>query len=151
METYQIITIIISALSLLGVGTVCKLFWESKAAERHARSAEEQARIKKEKQDEMREVLSSELDPIEAKVDKLNEQMKLNTDGTVTLLRDRMKCSLNDCKKQGFASAADKANWNELYNSYKNLGGNHFREYVNAWKDEMDALPPELPTDNTNN
>jgi len=29
----------------------------------------------------------------------------------------------------------------ELYNTYKSLGGNHFKEYVNAWKQELEDLP----------
>ena len=52
-----------------------------------------------------------------------------------------MKHTLDECKKVGYASTSEKANWNELYSSYKKLGGNHFREYVDEWKKEMNQLP----------
>lgn len=106
-----------------------------------AGSKKGKARIKQGKQDEMREVVKSELEPIDQKITKIEKNLSTNTDGTVTLLRDRMKCSLNYCHKQGYASATDRANWHEMYNTYRELGGNHFREYVDEWKNEMDALP----------
>lgn len=34
----------------------------------------------------------------------------------------------------------------ELYNTYSSLGGNHFREYVDAWRREMEELPIHKPT-----
>lgn len=138
-----IVPIIISILSLLGVGTIFKMFWEDRREQRKAKSEEEKAKIKKEKQTEMREVVSDELASIKKDISKLGNQMELNTTGTITLLRDRMKCSLNYCRRMGHASATDKANWMELYNSYRNLGGNHFREYVDQWKSEMENLPTE--------
>lgn len=75
------------------------------------------------------------------KLDQMQKQLKASNEGTITLLRDRMKCSLNYCRAQKFKSSTDMANWNELYETYKNLGGNHFREYVNQWKEEMEDLP----------
>jgi hypothetical protein len=57
-----------------------------------------------------------------------------------------MKKSLDYCKRQGFAGASDRANWHELYNTYKKLGGNHFKEFVDAWKEEFDALPGTIET-----
>lgn len=90
---------------------------------------------------ELRGVIIEELEPINEKLDKLADKIDKEGEGTVTLLRDRMKSSLNNCKKQGFATTTDKANWKEMYKSYKNLGGNHFREYVDEWKSEMEDLP----------
>ena len=52
-----------------------------------------------------------------------------------------MKAALIDYRQQGYVSASDKANWTEMYNTYRDLGGNHFKEYVDAWKDEVDQLP----------
>ena len=100
--------------------------------------------VKKCKQDEMREVMEDVNRPTNEKIDKMDSKLDANTKGTVTLLRDRMKASLDDCRNKGFASATDKANWHELYDSYKDLGGNHFIEYVNQWRDEMDGFPLEI-------
>ena len=54
-----------------------------------------------------------------------------------------MKSSRDKYKAQGYADAGDKATWAELYNKYRDMGGNHFREYVNAWKEEVEHLPLE--------
>jgi hypothetical protein len=50
------------------------------------------------------------------------------------LLRDRYR-------ELGYASRNDKAAWNQLYNDYRDLGGNHFKEDVDQWKDEVNSLP----------
>lgn len=94
-----------------------------------------------EEKEEVRGIIKEEIQPIINLLDTLNTKLEANSEGTVTLLRDRMKHSLDECKKAGYASTSEKANWNELYNSYKRLGGNHFREYVDEWKKEMNELP----------
>jgi hypothetical protein len=62
------------------------------------------------------------------------------------MLRDRMKAILDECRAAGYATTSTVANWHELYNTYKTLGGNHFREYVDAWKQELESLPNNTPT-----
>ena len=91
--------------------------------------------------EEVRSIIKEEVKPILDILDTLNTKLEANSEGTVTLLRDKMKHTLDECKKDGYASTSEKANWNELYNSYKKLGGNHFREYVDEWKKEMNQLP----------
>ena len=89
----------------------------------------------------IRDVFQEETAPITVKLDtitneisEIKEDLAANTVGTVTMLRDRMKAILDECRKDGFASTSTKGNWHELYSTYKTLGGNHFREYVDAWK-----------------
>lgn len=72
-----------------------------------------------------------------------NKNLQENTKATIVVLRDRMRCSLNYCNKQGYKTFDDVRIWNELFNEYTDLGGNHFKEYVNSWKQQMDALPME--------
>lgn len=152
MNTSQIINIILSVLSILGVGTVITTLWkehhEKRVKAREEQSEEHQQALKKKNEAEYRAVLVEELKPLkesiattEQHIAEVKEDLKCNTIGTVTLLRDRMKCSLEFCKRRGYATSTDLANWHELYNTYKSLGGNHFKEYVNAWKDEMENLP----------
>jgi hypothetical protein len=57
-----------------------------------------------------------------------------------------MKAILDDCREKGFASTGTKGNWHELYSTYKSLGGNHFKEYVDAWKEELEELPTTAPS-----
>ena len=111
---------------------------EDEKAAQDQKTAAEKAELDRLREKENREAhdkaLADKLDPI-------SQQMHLVVNGSVTVLRDRMKCSLDYCARQGYATTSDVANWNEMYDTYKKLGGNHFREYVNAWKDEMENLP----------
>ena len=92
----------------------------------------------------LRMVIQEEIAPLKADMEDIKTNLALNTKGTVTILRNDMKKSLDYCKNKGSVSASDIANWNELYNTYGELGGNHFKEYVDAWKKELNALPPEI-------
>lgn len=114
---------------------------EDEAAEEKHKAAEQCLK------NTVREIFKEEVCPITEKLDNITkeiEEMKSdlanNTVGTVTLLRDRMKAILDDCREKGFASTSTKGNWHELYSTYKSLGGNHFKEYVDAWKEAIDGL-----------
>ena len=103
--------------------------------------------------DNVREVFKQEVHPINVKLDSISKEIEEikhdladNTVGTVTILRDRMKAILDDCRDAGFASTSTKGNWHELYSTYKSLGGNHFKEYVDAWKEELEELPSIAPS-----
>lgn len=80
-------------------------------------------------------------------IDSLIKNIKLNTEATVTSLRSIMKSNLDRCKDKGYASTSEKASWNDVCAEYKALGGNHWKEYVNQWKLEMNALPNEPVTE----
>lgn len=142
-DILQIVTTIISALSLLGFGVVTKYFWEDKRAKKIQNSEEAKKRAKAEKQEETREVIREEIRPLMITIDQIKATTSMTSVGTLTLLRDRMKSSLNSYRKQGWASSSDKANWFELYNTYKNMGGNHFKEYVDQWKHEIENIQSE--------
>lgn len=143
MDWYQIVTIIISALSFLGFGVVTRYFWEDKRAKKIQNSEEAKKRAKAEKQEETREVIREEIRPLMLNIEQVKATTSLTSTGTLTLLRDRMKSSLNGYRNQGWANSSDKANWFELYSTYKMMGGNHFKEYVDQWKQEIENLPGE--------
>lgn len=89
------------------------------------------------------EALSDGLKPVYIKLDALSDNLADNTIGTVTLLRETMKQARDYYMTRGYASASDVASWNELYSTYSKLGGNHFKEYVDAWKTDVNNLPRE--------
>lgn len=91
----------------------------------------------------VKEVVSTEVASIKEDIKEIKDLQDLDQKATVVNLRINMKSIRDRCKKQGFADIADKASWVELYNDYKNMGGNHFTEYVDQWKDEMEKLPTE--------
>lgn len=111
------------------------------------KSEEEISVLKHQKyMDELRAIIREENAPIIQETAEIKHNLSLNTKGTVTILRNDMKKALDFCKEKGYATASDRANWTELYNTYAELGGNHFREYVDAWKQELDDLPLKKKT-----
>ena len=89
--------------------------------------------------------IKKDLSTIKSEVTDIKHDLANNTVGTVTILRDRMKSILDECREAGFATGNTKANWMELYHTYESLGGNHFKEYVDEWKREMAELPSSKP------
>lgn len=120
-----------------------------KAARKNLKEDREQEEIEIARQAQNLKQITSAVEAVVAPLIRdtaeIKDNLALNTKGTVTLLRNDMKKSLDYCKRQGYASSSDKANWHELYNTYQELGGNHFKEFVDAWKQELDELPTKKP------
>ena len=162
LEIAQLVSLIVSGIVslavLFGVGVYFTERARHKAGKKNQKEDDEEARKKAAYKEELRTVIREENKPLENKIEKLDKnvvEMKgdlaNNTVGTVTLLRDRMKAILDDCRDKGYASPSTKANWHELYTTYGNLGGNHFKEYVDQWKKTLDDLPDNPPTDTDGN
>ena len=154
----SILSILVSILTLLGVGVVMKHFWDDKHEEKKANAKEAKDRAKAERQNEIREVFREESKPILDQLtttvnclQDIHKKIGLLQDSVVALDRILMKLNLDLYKRQGYASASDRAAWNELYNNYKGLGGNHFKEYVNQWKQSLDRLPTKEDEEHQNN
>jgi len=148
------LTIVIAVLGL--IGTVLGIFGfsayinERMKHKAELRNRQEDARREELEQMEkeqylksLRAIIREENAPLREDIAEIKHCLALNTKGTVTMLRMDMKESLDSLNDKGFASSSDVANWKELYNVYKELGGNHFIEYVDAWKKEVEDLPPK--------
>ena len=143
----QIVSIIAgiigTLLGIFGISAYINERMKHKAAKRNL-ADDEIEQLKEEKRlNALRAVIREENASIKDDISSIKDNLALNTKGTVTILRNDMKKSLDYCKKQGFVSRSDKINWNELYNTYGELGGNHFKEFVNGWKEELEDLPIE--------
>ena len=152
MTTFQMVIsimgIVVSILTLLGLGVVMKNFWDDKHAEAQASKVEEKEKAKKERQDEIREVIQEEIKPlqdaitdVDKKVGDVQKDVRKLRVSMVTIDRIVMKIALDGYERQGYTSASDRAAWKELYDNYEDLGGNHFKEYVGEWKMRLEALP----------
>ena len=91
MTWHDTLSLIISFLSLFGFGAIMKHFWDDRHAKRLADSEEEKKQRKEQRQSEIREVIQTELKPVNSGLDQIKQQLEKNTKGTVTLLRDQMK------------------------------------------------------------
>lgn len=149
-----------------GIGTILGIFGftaymgerAKKKAQRRNQDEEHMEQLRRQEYETtLRNIIREENKPINDKLvqmesnfderlAQLESSLKLNTEGTVTMLRNDMKKSLDKCREKGFATTTDHANWNELYTTYGRLGGNHFQEYVNSWREEMNNLPPKKKT-----
>lgn len=95
----------------------------------------------RERQDAWEAKVVSLIQPIDQKIDLIKADLVANKNATVTSLRADMMILRDRFRDQGFATPNDKAAWNQLYNDYADMGGNHFREYVDQWRDEVNNLP----------
>ena len=141
----SICSLIVSVLTLCGFGVYMSLHTKKRFEKREKEKQDAEELKRKAYLDTLTQIisaqLSKEITPLRKDLSEIKENLALNTEGTVTILRNDMKKSLDFYKEKGYATAGDRANWMELYNTYAKLGGNHFREYVDAWKQELEALP----------
>lgn len=78
---------------------------------------------------------------INKKLDDIKRDLDANKSATITGLRTDLMLLRDRFRDQGFSSPNDKAAWNQLYKDYADLGGNHFKEYVDQWKEEVNSSP----------
>ena len=63
MAWYQIVSALISLLTLLGLGTITKLYWEDKHKKKMNETEEAKRRQKEERQTEIKDAVSEIVDP----------------------------------------------------------------------------------------
>lgn len=106
---------------------------------------------KKERQEEMSEIVTASLKPIINRIDDIDQKVtiiqydrQLERDATIVTMRIKMMELRDMYCKRGYCDSHEKATWDELYHRYEKLGGNHFSEYVNQYKEEIHNLPDSL-------
>ncbi len=85
--------------------------------------------------------ITTDIKSVRESLETMQGALRENSEGTVTLLRDRMQCSLEYCKKRGYVTEDDLFNWEQMFDRYSKMGGNFFHEKVGIWKREMESLP----------
>lgn len=131
-----LITLIVNTIWRHSAAKIARIKELEKKAEDDARHEEEKLR-----QEKWEQKVLAVINPLDQKLDKIQEELKLNKAATTTSLRTDLMLLRDRYRDLGYASRNDKAAWNQLYNDYKELGGNHFKEYVDQWKDEINNLP----------
>lgn len=105
---------------------------------------EELKKLEQQKKEEaFRKIVQFEVAPLEKRMENIEKNTKNSLAADVLALRCDMKSLRDRVKKQGHADIGDKATMKELYTKYKALGGNNFKEYVDQWVEDIDALPTE--------
>lgn len=143
MPWYNIITLIFSA---LGLSTIVGLFWKDLHDKKAKEREENSDRIKKQKKQEQKDAIREVLDEVFApacttmgvRLDVLDKKIDLLSGGTLSALRNDILKNYYQCRDKGYRNDYDFANMHDLYESYKDLGGNSF---ITDIMERFDALP----------
>jgi hypothetical protein len=81
-----------------------------KASKKNAESDRIESLLHESYKQELKGIIEETVRPLSISLDRIGCTLDANTAGTITLLRDRMKCSLEYCKRQGWRSNTDLAN-----------------------------------------
>lgn len=146
MESSSILAWILAAISGLGlISMSIKEIWsyrlKKKIKEVEDRNDNAEKYLNSQKLEKTREIMREEIQPLMKEVDKIEQDLSIDKQATIASIRNEMYNLWKKCEERQTASVTEKANWNELYDAYTKLGGNHFKEYVNQWKNGMDELP----------
>lgn len=131
-----LITLIVNTIWRRSAAKIARIKELEKKAEDDARHEDERKR-----QEDWENRVLAIINPLAEKLDQIQEDLKLNKSATTTSLRTDLMLLRDRYRDLGYATRNDKAAWNQLYNDYKDLGGNHFKEYVDQWKEEVNNLP----------
>lgn len=134
MEWYQTLSLVVSAivsiLTVFGIGTVSKLFWE----DRHQRKAEETEEAEQHKKEERKreivEAVKETLNPCSTKIvesiQKIEKRLDLSEKCDQAVLRNSLMNLYYACNAKGFRTEDDSKNYREMHEAYKAVGGNSF-------------------------
>lgn len=145
MEWYKVLSIILSILSLLGLGTVASMFWKDFRDRRAQKSQVFKDAKKKEQQDMIREVITEENTSIKKDIEDLQKAIKALKDtdytqrkGIQAILRDRLYSLSNKYLKAGSIDKDGLENFENIYQQYHALGKNGV---MDALRDKVLDLP----------
>ena len=130
METLQIISIIITLiLGFYSLGKILKAWlrnFERKIEERYKE-----------------ETSDKNLHESVKRIEKRLEELDANADGTLALLRYRLKEEISLAISRGYTTAIEYEVLADMYNAYKNMGGNHTVSHMFEDYDELDIRKGE--------
>lgn len=140
MEWYQVVPIVVSVLTLLGVGSFFSLLWKERFEKRKTETAQEKERIKKEKQEEMREVIREEIKPLKEDIEQFKELDELQRKSIQAILRDRLYELSSAASKKGYTTLNERENFENMYVQYHKLGKNGVMDSI---RDDYFSYPTE--------
>ena len=123
LQWIQIASLVISTLS---IPTIAALIWKDLYEKRKADKNKMQELRSQENIKTIRNIIKEEISSIENKIDTISTDLKLVGKGTLSSLRNDILKSYYDCVLKGYRTQDDSENFREMYQAYKNLGGNSF-------------------------
>ena len=135
MQWYQVISLIVS---IFAIPTLIGLIWKDIFEKRKENSEKQKAKRRAEFQENVREVIREENEPIKETIDCIDKKLDKVSDGTLCTLRNDIKDCFYGCVDKGYRNDYDFKNIHDLYEAYSNLNGNSFIEDIMI---RFDALP----------
>ena len=146
MTWYQILTLVISALSLCGFGVVAKLFWEDQHRKRRENSEAEKQRQKESRRKEIMDAVTEANEPIKQRLCELKAGQARSEKCDLAVLRNSLMNIYYDCSAKGYRTEDDSKNYREMHEAYNSIGGNSFIDSdVSRWFDELPLRPNDNP------
>ena len=143
MTVYQIITLVVSVLSLCGFGVVMKLFWEDKHAKKKEATKEAKEKQRKQRHEEIMEAVHEATDEsfqgIGRRLDGIEHRLEISEECDRASLRNGLMGLYYACADKGYRTEDDSKNYREMHEAYNKAGGNSFIDSdVSKW---FEALP----------
>ena len=156
LTTSNVITIVISIIGVLGVNGIAAHYWNKYFHNKDEKETSDTLKIKaqekKERQDEIKEVLEEQLAPIQKSLDDLKLDNTLNKKGLQAVLRDRLytlykyvtedRCE-GDINK-AYSTTEEKQNFENMYQNYHSLGVNGVMDTIYEHFMELPDYEPQI-------
>lgn len=105
-----------------------------------------------EKKREIKDIITNSIQPvinhvekIDSKIDGLKDENNLENKATVIMIRLKLMEWHDVYMARGYCDIKERSTWEELFIKYGELGGNHFKEYMNQIREDIQKLPMEKP------
>ena len=150
MEWYQVLSLVVSAivsvLTLFGIGTVSKLFWEDRHKKKVEETEEAKQRKKEERVREITDAVADILSPCSEKIVEsianIERRLDLSEKCDQASLRNSLMNLYYDCLAKGYRTEDDSKNYREMHEAYNAVGGNSFIDSdVSEWFDHIPLRP----------
>ena len=150
MAWYQVVnlvvTLVVSVLTLLGVGTITKIFWTERHNKKVAESAESKRRQQETRHQEITNAVSEIITPfaeqMSAAVRNIEDRLDASDRCDQAVLRNSLMNIYYDCAHKGYRTEDDSKNYREMHEAYRAIGGNSFIDSdVSRWFDQLPLHP----------
>lgn len=153
MVWYQALTLVISFLTLLGFGTVMKLYWEDKHKKKKDESQEAKERQKAERKQEIIEAVTEIFNPCSERIVKSIANVERRLDQSEKCDRAGLRNALMNiyyaCNAKGYRTEDDSKNYREMHEAYREIGGNSFIDTdISRWFGDLPLKPNDYQVKN---
>lgn len=101
-----------------------------------------------EKKEDIKSIITGSIKPvvqhiekIDGKLDSLKNENDLENKATVIMIRLKLMELHEIYMNRGYCDSKERASWEELFIKYGELGGNHFKEYMDEFRKDIQHLP----------